>query len=125
MCHDCMKRAQLAAMAMKNPPKAGAAPAGAGPDVEDNAFLLNLGTRAQALDGGKLCPKCERVMGHNDTVCLGCGYSAALGRTVRTKVERLTTAGGGNAVRQKKIVVGVLTLLAVGGACAYFLPKYL
>jgi hypothetical protein len=89
VCEPCMENAQNAAVALKNPPKP--APAGAakvaGASDDDNSFLLQLGGNAQALSGGKECPKCARVANVNDQLCLACGYNFTAGKVVRTRIE--------------------------------------
>jgi hypothetical protein len=93
VCTDCMKKAQSTAQALKSPPKV-AAVKPAESDDEDNAFLLNLGTASQALQGGKECPKCERVLNQTDHLCLGCGYNFDAGKVVQTKVVRAPKVKG-------------------------------
>ena len=126
ICAACVERAKQTKQAQQKPaavPAAGAAkPAAKQPAEGDNAFLLDLGGRAQALEGGKQCPSCDRVLNQTDRVCLGCGYDTELGKKTRTKVlaaPKVKKIGGGGSQNQIVIAVVVVGLLAAA-AWYYF-----
>jgi hypothetical protein len=125
VCDSCVERAKKAKLAAKAPAKPtakGGKPA-AVDQPDDNAFLLELGGKAQALSGGKPCPQCELVMNQQDRVCLSCGYDFESGKKVRTKIERAPKAkqGGGAPGGSQKVVMVIVALAAVGAAAWYFL----
>ena len=126
VCASCVDRARKAKMAAKAPPKSASAavklPSTFDLD-DDNAFLLELGGKAQALSGGKACPQCDQVANQNDRLCLACGYDFESGKKVRTKVEKTPKAkqGGGAPGGSRKIVMVTVALAAVGAAAWYFL----
>lgn len=97
VCGACVDRARKAKLAAKSPAKPaspGAKPTPAAEQHDDNAFLLELGGKAQALSGGKPCPQCEQVANQNDRLCLACGYDFESGKKFRTKVEKAKTPKG-------------------------------
>lgn len=128
ICGACVERAKQTKQAQQTPAPAAAIaksasgkPASNKPPADgDNAFLLELGGRAQALEGGKPCPNCDRVLNQTDRVCLGCGYDTELGRKVRTKVEaapKPKKVGGGS---QNQIVIAVVVVGLLGAAAWYY-----
>lgn len=125
ICAACVEHAKQTKQAQQKPvaaPAPAAAKAAAKQPAEgDNSFLLELGGRAQALEGGKQCPSCDRVLNKTDRLCLGCGYDTELGRKTRTKVEaapKVKKVGGSGS--QNKIVIGVVVVAALAGAAWYY-----
>ena len=126
VCAACIERAKTTKSALKAPPPAKPARAGASSadDAADNAFLLELGGKTQALEGGTPCTSCERILNKGDTVCLGCGYDTNAGRKVRTKIEAAPKAkGSAGAKKQNQIVIGVVVLLLIAGGVWYYLQN--
>lgn len=126
VCASCVEQARKAKLAGKVPSKPvakGGKPAPALDQPDDNAFLLELGGKAQALSGGKPCPQCELVMNQQDRVCLSCGYDFESGKKVRTKIEKAPKAkqGGGASGAGQKVAMVIVALAAVGAAAWYFL----
>jgi len=128
ICAACVEQAKKTKQVQQNPPKPAApakkpqaAPAG---DDGDNAFLLELGGKAQAMSGGKACPQCEQVANQNDRLCLACGYDFESGKKLRTKIEKAKapqgTGGDDAKKKQKMIAIGAVVLLAIGAAAWYF-----
>ncbi|MEI7656584.1 MAG: hypothetical protein WCK33_00810 [Phycisphaerae bacterium] len=106
VCAACVERARKAKQAAKSPAKqasAAAKPSSAPAQEDDNAFLLELGGKAQALSGGKPCPQCEQVANQNDRLCLACGYDFESGKKVRTKIEKVKTPKGGPAPKSSGV----------------------
>ena len=100
VCAACVDRARKAKLAAKAPAKGAPSavkPASGAASEEDNAFLLELGGKAQALSGGKPCPQCEQVANQNDRLCLACGYDFESGKKLRTKIEKVKTPKGAAA----------------------------
>ena len=125
VCAACVDRAGKAKLAAKATSKsaAGGKPAATVDRQDDNAFLLELGGKAQALSGGNPCPQCEMVANQQDRVCLSCGYDFKSGRKVRTKIEKAPRAkqGGGPSGAGQKAVMAVIVLAAIAAAAWYFL----
>ena len=126
VCASCVDRARKARMAAAAPPKSASAAVKLPSTFdleEDNAFLLELGGKAQALSGGKACPQCELVANQKDRVCLSCGYDFESGKKLRTKVDKAPKAkqGGGAPGAGGKIAMAIVALAAAGAAAWYFL----
>ncbi len=123
VCENCMKRVQTTAFALKNPakPVSASGPGGAeGP--EDNSVMLDMGGRTQAMAGGKVCPKCERVINLNDAICLGCGYDLQHSRAVKTKIERMERPPQGTGGKSsQKVLYASVALAAIGGIGAWMM----
>jgi hypothetical protein len=118
ICAACVEQAKKTKQVQQNPPKPPApakkpqaAPAD---DDGDNSFLLELGTKAQALSGGKPCPQCEQVANQNDRLCLACGYDFESGKKLRTKIEKAKAPQGVPAAKSSGVeFTGVDWVLAV------------
>ncbi len=127
VCTECMKNAKSTAWALKNPPKpVTAQPVAARED--DNGFLLHLGTASQALQGGKECPKCARILNQSDHLCLGCGYNFDAGKVVHTKVERAPKvqgeSGSSRGLSQTHIAVIIIAAIIIGAVVFLILPRF-
>ncbi len=125
VCAACVERARKAKLAAKAASKApvGGTPAASLDQPDDNAFLLELGGKAQALSGGKPCPQCEMVANQQDRVCLSCGYDFESGKKVRTKIEKAPRAkqGGASPGSGQKVAMVVVALAAAAAAAWYLL----
>ncbi|MCX5689477.1 MAG: hypothetical protein NTV94_06780 [Planctomycetota bacterium] len=125
ICAACVEHAKQTKQAQQKPASSPAQAASKAspkqPAEGDNSFLLELGGRTQALEGGKQCPSCDRVLNQTDRVCLGCGYDTQLGRKTRTKVEaapKIKQIGGGGS--QKQIVIALVVLGLLGAGAWYY-----
>jgi len=129
ICGECVGRAKETKQIQANPPKpkAAAAPGAeageGGDDTAQNAFLLELGGKSQALEGGKECPTCQAVLNKRDMICLACGFNLNTGKQMKVKVEKYKPAQGEEASGGKKEMSGAskvglaagVTLLATAG----------
>lgn len=124
ICKECFDKAKQTRQTQKNPTPAPAPTkaAAAAPDLNDNTFLLNLGSKeSTGIQGTKPCPECGRAMPANAVICIGCGYNTSTGKrhTVKViktkqKAEKEQRSSGGSSIPAP--LVGLIVLLIYGGA---------
>lgn len=128
ICKECFDKAKQTRQTQKNPTPA-PAPAravAAAPDLNDNTFLLNLGSKeSTGIQGTKPCPECGRAMPANAVICIGCGYNTSTGKrhavkVIKTKQKAVkesssSSGGGGGGGGIPPAAVGLILLVVYGG----------
>jgi hypothetical protein len=136
MCQECFERVKNTKQALTSPPTpapaAAAAPAEPPVNLNDNSFLLELGSKPAAASSARTCPECARPITEDTVICIGCGYNLQTGKRLPVKVQRtkkvkekgesdsrrggftLADAGGGTFFLIMLAIYGAL----IGGAVA-------
>jgi hypothetical protein len=122
MCQECFDRAKATKHVQKAPPPAPAAVAPVAAkapavNMNDNSFLLDLGTKSVGTGKSQSCPECGRALTEGTVICIGCGHNMKTGKRLPVKVERAKKVkedkGGGGG--------GGFDLAAAGGGTIFLI----
>jgi len=125
MCQECFDRAKQTKQVQKAPPPPvpdASSKAAEAALLNDNSFLLDLGSSktAEVSGGTKVCPECGRGMSANAVVCIGCGFNSQTGKRLSLKVEKAkkskSESGGGDAAELGSYAMLCVVGGVVGGA---------